>query len=293
MSIKKAYLDTPDGQLHYVSLMPSSSSSSAHDLPVLLLHMSASSSQCFHSMMQMLSRLGYACYAPDMPGFGSSFDPTSDPPSIAWYADVYHHALASLHGFRSGCHVIGHHSGGFIGTELAARFPNFCRSLTVIGPALMSVEDRLAMSKTFLDPFNKPVMSGQHLSETWEYLQFEGLVPSKNLELMQREVLDHIRAWRGRSQIYACVWAYDMEAVLKSLPVDGSALLGLCARNDILWPYFENFRALGQRVKAQEIQGGNFGPDLDGCNIVRLFVEFMEERKAATTDNLQTRPIIR
>lgn len=278
MPIIKAYLDTPLGQLHYASSTPPAASS--YPLPVLLLHMSASSSQSFHSMMHTLSNLGYACYAPDMPGFGSSFDPPVDPPSIAWYADLYHHALlTNLPGiFQSGCHVVGHHSGGIIGTELAAKYPGFCRSLTMIGPTIMSAEDRLAMSKTFLDPFNKPVASGNHLQDTWEYLQFEGLMPEKHEDLMQREVIDHIRAWKGRWQIYSCVWEYDMKDVL--VTVDKSCvILGLCARDDVLWPYFGNFVALGERVMAKEIEGGNFGPDLDGENIVKLFVDMISAEK--------------
>ena len=71
------------------------------------------------TLMRKLSALGYTCYAPDMPGFGASDDPGVDPPSITWYAELYHMSLSHLPGFERGCHVLGHHSGGVIGTELA------------------------------------------------------------------------------------------------------------------------------------------------------------------------------
>lgn len=276
----KAYLETPHGQLHYVSLVPPD----ARPFPVLLLHMSASSSRSFHSLMRDLSSSRYASYAIDLPGFGSSFDPASDPPSITWYADLFHAAL--LKGlpaaFTSGCHIVGHHSGGVIGTELAVKYPGFCSSLTLIGPTVMSAEERLTMSKTFGDPFNKPVESGEHLLETWNYLKWEGLAPHIHLELMQRETLDHIRAWEGRSQIYACVWAYDMEAALERITADDHdtcPILGLCAPDDILWPYFENFKAFaGPEVVAKEIAGGNFGPDLDSGLIAVILAKFIDEQ---------------
>ncbi|KFA79091.1 hypothetical protein S40288_07035 [Stachybotrys chartarum IBT 40288] len=263
-AVIKAYADTPLGQLHYCHSHPRN----PNGLPILLLHMSASSSKCFHSMMPALSALGYSCFAPDMPGFGSSFDPDMEPGGIAWYTDLYHSTFSKFPAFKHGCHVLGHHSGGVIGTELAARYPDFCKSLTFVGPTVMSAEDRLELSKTFLEPFNKPVPSGSHLLKTWEYLVWEGIA-KENLELLQREVLDHVRAWRGRSQIYECVWAYDCAEAMKNIP-DECRVLGLCARDDVLWPYFDNFKRVGREVVWKEIKGGNFGPDEDCSNIVRI-----------------------
>ncbi|KAF2108491.1 hypothetical protein BDV96DRAFT_605556 [Lophiotrema nucula] len=124
--------------------------------------MSASSSASMHALMQKLAALGYTCYAPDRPGFGASDDPDIEPPSIAWYAELYHASFSLLPGFEHGCHILGHDSGGIIGTELAnaERYGGFARSLTCIGPTVMSAEQRLEMSKTFLEPINKPVPSG-------------------------------------------------------------------------------------------------------------------------------------
>ncbi|KAF7555710.1 hypothetical protein G7Z17_g1974 [Cylindrodendrum hubeiense] len=209
-----------------------------------------------------------------MPGFGCSFDPANDPPSITWYADLYYAAFSNMPEFGLGCHVLGHHSGGVIGTELAAKYQGFCRSLTSVGPTVMSVNDRQELSKTFLDPFNKPVPSGEHLIKTWEYLRWEG-IPEKNMELMQREALDHIRAWKGRNQIYTCVWSYDCEKSMRLIE-KGCKIMGLCAKDDVLWPYFENFKSVGRVVEAKEIEGGNFGPDLDSEGILKAFVPFIE-----------------
>lgn len=227
--------------------------------------------------MSTLSARGYICYAPDMPGFGGSDDPLVEPPDIAWYAGLYYEAFSRHSGFENGCHIIGHHSGAIIGTELGNRqkYRAFVRSLTCVGPAILSAEQRFEMSKTFLDPFNKPVVSGDHLIKTWDYLQWEGLPADKHLELLHREALDHIRAWKGRSQIYSCVWAFDCRQALELLP-SACRVLGLCAKDDVLWPFFEQFRMV-PGVVSEEIQGGNFGPDLDHTGIIRYFLPFISE----------------
>jgi pimeloyl-ACP methyl ester carboxylesterase len=273
--VKKAYADTPLGQLHY--LYAHGARDGAHRVPILLLHMSASSSKCYYKMMEALCSLGYACFAPDMPGFGASFDPIAGPPSISWYADLYHETFSRFPEFADGCHIVGHHSGGVIGTELAAGYTGFCRTLTCVGPTVMSKAERVELSKTFLEPFNKPVVSGNHLQETWKYLRWEG-IPESEMELMQREALDHIRAWKGRSQIYSCVWAYDCAAAMAQIP-ENCKILGICARDDVLWPYFANFIRTGRAVEAGEITGGNFGPDLDAEAIVTHVVSLITGTK--------------
>ncbi|KAF2703723.1 alpha/beta-hydrolase [Pleomassaria siparia CBS 279.74] len=280
--ILKAYLNTSLGQLHYRYYLPHPTPAplrtSAPRSPILLLHMSASSSLSFTTLIRSLSTLGHPCYAPDMPGFGSSFSPTTSPPNIAWYASLYHTAFAQLAGFENGCHILGHHSGAIIGTELAngERYGGFVQSLTCVGPAVLSEGQRVDMARTFLDPFNRPVASGEHLLKTWEYLQWEGLSPGSDLELLHRETLDHVRAWKGRSQIYRCVWDFDCEEAL-GLVVDKKRVLGLCARDDVLWPYFEQFKAVGGGLRGEVIKGGNFGPDLDWEGILKWFVPFIDE----------------
>jgi pimeloyl-ACP methyl ester carboxylesterase len=273
--IRKAYLPLPFGQLHYAhcdALLHRTQATPA----ILLLHMSASSSLSMYRLMRKLASLGYTSFAPDMPGFGNSDEPDSDPPDIAWYASRYYAAFSELPAFAQGCHVIGHHSGAVIGTELASgkRYGSFVRSLTCIGPAVLTAEQRLKMSQTFLEPFNRPEASGEHLIKTWKYLQWEGLLPEADLDLLHGETLDHVRAWKGRTQIYKCVWEYDCAQALGVVP-DHVIVLGLCARDDILWPYFEQFKSVGGGVRGEEITGGNFGPDLDSDGILNLFIPFI------------------
>lgn len=261
-SIRKAYLVVPFGQLHYAHCPPTTGQSTIPTLPILLLHMSASSSFSMYTLMRKLSKLAYSTFAPDMPGFGGSEDPITHPPDITWYTSLYHTPFSRLSVFAEGCHILGHHSGAIIGTELAKPklYGPFIKSLTCVGPAVLTAQQCLEMSKTFLEPFNQPKATGDHLLKTWKYLQWEGLSPATDLGLFHRETLDHVRAWKGRSQIYKCVWEYDCKKAL-SLVADSVQVLDLCAQDHVLWPYFEQFKSVGGGLRGEEIEGGNSGPD--------------------------------
>jgi hypothetical protein len=67
-SIKKAYFNAPDGQLHYRFLLATQSPKKA---PCAFLHMSANSSRHFEAIMKLRAAQDHDCFAADMPG--SSF----------------------------------------------------------------------------------------------------------------------------------------------------------------------------------------------------------------------------
>lgn len=270
VTIKKAYFDTKNGQQLHYRFSKLGTSMAITQPSVLLLHMSASSSKSCVALMQELSSRGFFCFAPDMPGFGESFNPKEDPKGIEWYSELYYEFFSKQFEFVRGCHIIGHHSGAVIGIDLVARYPGFVESLTLVGPAIMSADERRIMADKTMSPFDKPVADGSHLTKTWNYLLDHG-IPSNNVELQQRELLDHARAWRGRMQIYACVWAYDCAAALGRIAED-CKIMALCARDDVLWPYFGNVKGVRKEVHCQEIKGANFGADLGTYDILDEFL---------------------
>jgi len=95
----------------------------------------------------------------------------------------------------------------------------------------MPQEEQKALAAKVIDPFNRPVAGGSHLLKTWEYLHDTG----DDLSYKQQEAIDHIRAWKGRLQIYTCVFEQDIWALFEQVQCP---VLALCARDDILWPYF-------------------------------------------------------
>ena len=131
--IKKGYVDTPSGQIHYRYAIPSGTNDVGRT--IILLHKSASSSASYEKIMRQLCAKGYKCYAPDMPGFGGSFDPTPEAieeilqQGTRWFVDVFMAAFRSLGIFDPGAstvHIIGHHSGACLASEIAAQFWRPC-----------------------------------------------------------------------------------------------------------------------------------------------------------------------
>jgi pimeloyl-ACP methyl ester carboxylesterase len=272
-SIRKAYGDTPLGQIHYRYAEPNNVDPTK--VPILFLHMSASSSASCSRLMDIFASLGYYSYAPDMPGFGQSFDPVENPADIAWYANLYADLFEAMPLFKDGCHLVGHHSGAVIGTQMSVSHSKFIRSLTMVGPALLNSSERNAMRERYLSPFNKPVFDGSHLLATWDYVSdHDKQIPRQEIDLLQRETLDHLRAWKGRSQIYSCVWDYDGISDFREI---SCPVLALCAKDDVLWPYFHYVHEMRPDVQTGEIVGSNFGLDRGAESIQLLLKDFLAE----------------
>jgi pimeloyl-ACP methyl ester carboxylesterase len=257
----------------------------------LLLHKSASSSASYDSLMPRYAAQGFACYAPDMPGFGSSFNPSDSQIAkiwapaaqgggTGWYVDVFMQAFADmgldLSGKSGKVLVIGHHSGAVLAVELAARHPGFVGSICLIGPAVMTKDEREEWREKTKELFNRPTEDGSHLMKTWEYLKTMGV--GEDLGTWQREFLDHARAWRGRGLIYNAVWDQESREVYGKVKCP---VLLLCARDDVLWRYFEDVKGLkAEGVKAVEVGGANFELDRDAEGVEREHLRFLEEMVA-------------
>ena len=86
---------------------------------------------------------GFSCYAPDMPGFGASFDPTPEQEveiertGTEWFAAIFMTALGSLGITKQRFHIIGHHSGASLATQIAASHPELVHSICQIGTSLL------------------------------------------------------------------------------------------------------------------------------------------------------------
>jgi pimeloyl-ACP methyl ester carboxylesterase len=273
--VKKAYLELPlNQQLHYRYITQADSESPV----IVFLHKSASSSASYERLMLHYAGEGFSCYAPDMPGFGGSFDPTDEQAneiqqqSTKWFTDIFLQAFEQLGITKSKFHIIGHHSGASLATQIAATCPELVASICHIGPTTIGPEERERMRKTFLVPFNEPVEDGSHLQKTWDYLERMGVGDS--LQLRQRQAIDHIRAWRGRMLIYGAVWTQDSETLFAKVQCP---VLVLCARDDVLWEHMSNSKAVKPDAKTGEVLGANFSPDLDADGIVREWDAFHKE----------------
>jgi pimeloyl-ACP methyl ester carboxylesterase len=272
LSVKKAYIDINNSQqLHYRHVVPQDNSSGV----IIFLHKSASSSSSWEKLMLHYASQGFSCYAPDMPGFGASFDPTPEQEAeiertgTEWFATVFVTALERLGTTKTAFHIIGHHSGASLATQIAADHPDLVRSICQIGATTIGYEERQRMRDIYLVAFNQPTSDGTHLQKTWDYLGKMGI--GDDLRLRQREALDHIRAWKGRMLIYGAVWNQDAETLFLQV---SCPILVLCAKDDVLWEHMENVKRLRADAKTGVVSGANFSPELDVEGIVREWDAF-------------------
>jgi len=263
MPIRKGYADTDQGQLHYRC----TSISQPTRLPVVFLHKSASSSRMFEALMTGLHPQ-YASCALDTPGFGESFDPP-EVSGLDYYAELFFQALDRLGIERF--HLAGHHTGACIAVLMAAQRPGRVASLALMGPAILTPEEREGFRQHYSAPFNAPRADGQHLQLTWDYLARMGVGDS--LELHQREVLDHLRAWKGRTQAYTAVWDQDLRDAFMNL---ACPILATCAPDDVLWPYFQRLGQWRPDIECVRTLGANFEPDIDASGTLAALKGFLE-----------------
>lgn len=263
--IRKAYTDCSAGQIHY-RYRPGGAAT-----PIVFLQQTASSSRMYERLMEALPA-GRPLFALDTPGFGGSFDPPGEP-GLAAYADWLLEAIDGL-GLEH-FHVFGHHTGACIAVEFGARHPSRTTSLAMVGPLPLTAEERHQFSLHFGSPI-APVADGSHLLQTWRYLADLGA--DADLELHHRELLDTVRAWRGRAQAYRAVWAQDWTALYLAVRCP---ILLLCAEDDVLYPYFARAGELRPDAASCVLRGANFEPDLDVHGTRAALEEFLSRVEAS------------
>src|SRR5262245_25100823 len=99
----------------------------------ILIHGWSSSSFTWAPLLPALSRR-YRCIAIDLPGFGESPRPVSQP-TISWYARLIASVIERYSGERPAL-VLGHSMGGQIAATLALQEPALVEQLVLLNPAL-------------------------------------------------------------------------------------------------------------------------------------------------------------
>lgn len=244
MSMRKNYVDTPHGQIHYRI-------KEGEGTPIVCFHQTASSSAMFEKFAASYKG-PETIIALDTPGFGGSFD-ADGMPSMAEYAAML---LDAIKGLGLGkVHLFGHHTGASLAIEIATSDPGRVASLMMIGPVVLTAEERQAFGGVYPQPFELKA-DGSHLNTMWEYVASIG--GDSDLDLHHREMVDTARAWNGHIKVYSKIWDQDFSALYEKITVP---MLIMCAQKDILWPMFERAKEMRPDATAVEIPGSNFQPD--------------------------------
>lgn len=105
--------------------------------PVVFVHGLSGSWQNWLENLPALADAGYRCVALDLPGFGASPTPR-ERITISGYGAILDELLGEL-GIDAAA-VVGNSMGGFIGAELAIRFPRRVERLVLVSAAGLTIE---------------------------------------------------------------------------------------------------------------------------------------------------------
>jgi pimeloyl-ACP methyl ester carboxylesterase len=264
-AIRKAYADTPHGQLHYRHLP-------GPGVPLVMYHRAPATSASFEPMMALMAS-ERALYAFDMPGFGESFAPAGAPTA----ADYARWLKAGLDGLGlARVHVFAHHTGTHFATELAAAYPERVASLMLNGIAYLTAEERAPLA-AMITPPSAPDPEGAYLIPAFKLVA--GLFPAFDAELFHREMIGWMQSHFWRHKSFAAVWGQDYPATLKRVRCP---ILATCAENEHWRFCFE--RVFADRPDAQRVLLGParfFTPELDAPAVVAVIRAFLAEVEGA------------
>lgn len=194
-SIKRAFLDTADGQIHYRI--------GGEGEPLLLLHMNPRSSDEYRELMPILGQ-HHQVIAMDAMGFGDS----DKPPRMYTIYDYATTVMALLDelGIQT-TNILGNHTGAFIAGEVTAAYPERVNKLILGNVPGFGEQGKARLMELFEKGF-KIKEDGSHLMQRWQARsRYVG-----TSDLNHRWVLDDLKCFGH--PLYA-VWAvaqYCLEA---------------------------------------------------------------------------------
>lgn len=242
MTPRRAYVDLPHGQLHYAEC------GSAGAPPVLLLHQTPRSWTEYREVLPLLGKR-YRAIAMDTPGFGAS-DPPAVPPSIeAWAAIAVQllHVLGIPH-----AHVVGHHTGGVVAVELAARYANRVRSLVLSSTPYTDEAFRRARAQRPAIDAVEESDDGAHLAALWRKRQ--AFYPAGRPDLLQAFVRDALQVRGDVEGGHRAVASYRMEERIGA--VLQPALVIRATADPFASAHAEEWRKHLPQAQVVDIEGG-------------------------------------
>ncbi|MFQ3631424.1 alpha/beta fold hydrolase [Roseiflexus sp.] len=217
MSITKRYIDIGGKQIHVRQIGRTA------EVPLVLLHQTASSGAMFESLMPLLAD-SFHVIAPDTPGFGASFRPANTF-SVQDLSEALYTALKLL-GVQI-CYLFGHHTGAAIAVQMAYDHPDFVRKMILSGPPLLD-EAHIQSLKAGLHPFTI-TEDGAHLLAVWERIRRRA--PSLSLDIVHREVMLTLSAGQTAQTAYHAVFEQPFAVQLAALSMP---VLVMAGENDTL-----------------------------------------------------------
>ena len=195
--MRRHYADTRHGQIHFVD--------EGAGPAVVLLHQTPRSCDEYRDVVPLLSDR-FRVIAPDTLGFGSS-DVPEPRWSIELFADGVEDLLDALRVDSFG--IVGHHTGGVVAVEVAARRPANVRAVVLSGVPYVDRRRRAHVAE-------RPSIDGVPLSDDGSHyaVLFEKRAPFYPVgrpDLRHRLMIDAVRLGERVEEGHEAVNAYRME----------------------------------------------------------------------------------
>lgn len=194
--IRFGYADTSFGQVHYAEC--------GSGAPVVLLHQTPRSWDEYREVLPLLGRT-HRAIAMDTIGFGASA-PLAEH-GIETYATAVVEFLDAL-GLKSAA-LVGHHTGGVIAIEVAARAPDRVARLVLSSTPYLDAEARDRRRDRPPIDLVEVVPDGDHLTELWRRRQ--AFYPPGRPDLLTRFVRDALILGADVEKGHQAVGRYRME----------------------------------------------------------------------------------
>lgn len=214
------------------------------------------------------AKLPQRLIAVDLPGFGMSFRPEGWP-SMAQYCRWVLDALDALGVGKM--HLVGHHTGASLATEMARQISQRVLSLMLCGPVCFTPEESLRFRGDF-ETALEPAEDGSHLLLNWRYTAENN--PGVPASVIHEQALDMMAAWRARPQAYVAVAEYDFASVFAAL---ATPTLILSAAGDYFESHVERCLALRPGIPVVQVEGGNLATELDPAGIEQRITAFLAQ----------------
>ena len=160
--IRKGYLDTSRGQIHFRE--------TGVGAPVVLLHWGPGHGEQYNAILAALAADGCRAIAADLPGFGMSLRRVGHW-SIADFADNLIESLGAW-GVEQ-CTLVGGHLASLIAIETALRVPQRIRLLVLDGTPTWDQKTRDQIIANATHNQAPPDEAGDHLQSLWKHLLWE------------------------------------------------------------------------------------------------------------------------
>ncbi|MEU6676731.1 alpha/beta fold hydrolase [Streptomyces sp. NPDC046925] len=214
-TLRKGYVPSRFGQLHYVE--------SGDGEPVLMLHQTPRSWTEYRAVLPLVGAR-YRAIAMDTLGYGASAKPEG-PHSVERFADAVGDLVEALGLDRF--HLVGHHTGGVIAVEVAARFQDRVASLMLSAAAFVDDDKRSGVGGHGRVDHVDPKADGSHLQELWDRRR-RFYRPGEE-EALTRYVIDALTVLDRVEEGHESLRRYVMEP---RLPHITARTLAVCASGD-------------------------------------------------------------